>query len=210
MKPLRVVLLTGLALAAGLATAADSKRIVFLGDSLTAGYGLKPSQAYPALIKQKLEDADIEAEVVNAGVSGDTSSGGLRRINWLLKKRIDILVLALGANDGLRGQDVDATRENLQKIIDRTKEKYPDVQIVIAGMMVPPNLGKKYAAAFQSIFPTLAKKNDSVLIPFLLEGVAGTRKLNQADAIHPTAEGQKIIAETVWKHLKPLLKETSK
>ena len=179
--------------------------ILFFGDSLTAAYGLDTSQGYPAEIESNIKEAGLDWNVVVGAVSGDTSAGGLRRIDWMLQRKIDIFVLALGANDGLRGTDTAATYQNLQAIIDRVKRKYPDVQIVIAGMHMPPTLGKDYTEAFSAIYPKLAKENKATLIPFLLEGVAGVRKLNLPDGIHPTAEGQKILAENVWKVLKELL-----
>ena len=181
------------------------KRIVFLGDSLTAGYGLPVEQSYPSLIAEKIRDAHLPYEVVNAGVSGDTSAGGLRRIDWLLQNKIDLLVVALGANDGLRGLSPKALETNLQAIIDKTKAKNPAAQIVVAGMQMPPNLGADYAEKFQRVFAEVAKKNNAVLIPFLLADVGGHRDLNQPDSIHPTAAGQKIIAETVWRALQPIL-----
>lgn len=188
--------------------AADSGRpvVLFLGTSLTAGLGLSESEAYPALIQAKLDAAGIPLRVVNAGVSGETSAGGLRRIDWLLRQPVAVLVLELGANDALRGQDLEATRRNLQAIIDRTRAAHPDAAIVIAGMQAPPNLGDRYTSAFRDIFPDLARRNRAALIPFLLEGVAGVPRLNQADGIHPMAEGDSIIAENVWKVLEPILK----
>lgn len=187
-------------------TATDMKKaILFLGNSLTAGFGLEPEEAYPALIRQKIDSLKWNFEAINAGLSGETSAGGLRRINWLLKRRIDVLVLALGANDGLRGISPEVTRRNLQGIIDKTREKYPQVKVVIAGMEAPPNMGDEFTGQFRAIFPALAKENKASLIPFLLENVAGVAKLNQPDGIHPTAEGQKIVVENVWKVLKPLL-----
>lgn len=185
----------------------DSKMVLFLGDSLAAGYGLQASQAFPALIQQKIDGLDWNFKVINAGLSGDTSAGGLRRIDWLLRGRVDVLVLELGGNDGLRGIDLASTRANLQGIIDKVKAKNPRVKIVIAGMMVPPNLGQEYTRRFQQMYPELARTNQAVLIPFLLEGVAGDAKLNLPDGIHPTAEGHKLVAETVWKHLRPVLQE---
>lgn len=183
----------------------SSKTILFLGDSLTAGYGIDESQAFPALIEKKLSDAGMHYKVVNAGLSGDTSSGGLRRINWLLRSPVDVLVLELGANDGLRGINLSVTEQNLQGIIDRTRDKYPDVKVVVVGMQVPPNLGEEYTSEFRELFPRLAKNNDAYLIPFLLEGVAGNAELNLADGIHPTPAGHKLMSETVWKYLKPVL-----
>lgn len=183
----------------------DPKVILFLGNSLSAGLGVDPAQAFPALIQKKIEEQKLNYKVVNAGLSGETSAGGLRRVDWLLKQKVDILVLELGGNDGLRGISVDAMRSNLQGIIDRAKAKYPDIKIVIAGMQAPPNLGADYANAFKSVFAELAKKNRVALVPFLLEGVGGNPKLNLPDGIHPTPEGHRIIAETVWKTLEPLL-----
>jgi acyl-CoA thioesterase-1 len=183
-----------------------TKTILFFGDSLTAGYGLDPSQAFPARVGEKIASSGWNFEVINAGLSGETTAGGLRRIDWLLKRRVDVLVLALGANDGLRGVPVEVTRQNLQAILDRTKSRYPNVKIVIAGMQIPPNLGLEYASRFRSLFPDLARNNGAFLIPFLLEGVGGRPELNLPDGIHPTPEGHKIIAENVWKILQPLLK----
>jgi len=179
--------------------------VVVLGDSLAAGHGVDPSEAYPALLQEKIDSAGLNFTVVNAGVSGDTSADGLNRINWLLKRKIDVLVLELGGNDGLRGVPVSATETNLQTIIERVKQKYPRAQIVIAGMQMPPNMGEMYTGAFKKIFPDLAVRNHVALVPFLLEGVGGDPKLNQPDHIHPTAEGHRIVAENVWKILKPVL-----
>lgn len=185
----------------------DPKMVLFIGDSLAAGYGLQASQAFPSLIQQKIDALNWDFKVINAGLSGDTSAGGLRRIDWLLRGRVDVLVLELGGNDGLRGIDLASTRANLQGIIDKVKAKNPRVKIVIAGMMVPPNLGQDYTRRFQQMYPELARANQAALIPFLLEGVAGDSKLNLPDGIHPTAEGHKLISETVWKHLRPVLQE---
>jgi len=190
---------------------ADSSRrtIVVLGDSLAAGLGLDPSDAFPALLQKKIADTGWNDTVLNAGVSGDTSAGGLGRIDWLLKQKVDVLILALGANDGLRGIPVATTRANLQAIIDRVKGKYPQARIVLAGMLMPPNMGEDYNTAFQRIYPELAKTNKTALVPFLLEGVAGKAELNQQDRMHPTAEGQRIVADNVWKVLKPLLEKSN-
>ena len=179
--------------------------VVFLGTSLTAGYGLDPDQAYPALIREKIDSAGLPFRVVNAGESGETSAGGLRRVEWLLRQPVAMLVLELGANDGLRGQDVDAMRANLQRIIDRTHAVHPEAAIVVAGMESPPNMGRAYTSEFRAVFPALARANDAALIPFLLEGVAAVPELNQADGIHPTAAGQRIVAETVWRVVGPVL-----
>ncbi len=188
----------------------DPITVLFLGDSLTAGYGLDPAQAFPALIQGKLDSLGWNVATVNAGLSGETTSGGLRRIDWLLRRKINILVLALGANDGLRGVSPNLTRENLQGIIDRARKVDPDIQIILTGMQIPPNLGPDYTEAFRAIYPELAQKNGLSLIPFLLEGVGGDPKLNLPDGIHPTAEGHRIVAETVWKTLEPVLVESLK
>lgn len=182
------------------------KTILFLGNSLSAGYGLDPELAFPALIQQKIDSLKWNFRVVNAGLSGETSAGGLRRVDWLLKNRVDIFVLELGGNDGLRGIALDLTKKNLQAIIDRVKAKYPAAKIVIAGMQVPPNLGQEYAAQFRALYAGLAKTNNAFLIPFLLEGVGGDPKLNLPDGIHPTAAGHRLVAKNVWKVLLPLLK----
>ncbi len=181
--------------------------ILFFGNSLTAGYPLEPSQAFPALIQKKIDALAWNFRVVNAGLSGETTADGLRRIDWVLRNKVDVLFLELGANDALRGIPLDLTARNLQAIINKVLKKYPGVRIVIAGMQVPPNLGKEYTERFRSIFPELAKSNQAELIPFLLEGVAGEMDLNLADGIHPTPEGHQILAENVWKVLKPVLEE---
>jgi acyl-CoA thioesterase-1 len=182
------------------------KTIVFFGNSLTAGYGLSPEQAFPALIQKKIDSLGLPYNVTNAGVSGETSSGGLTRIDWILQQPIDIFILELGANDGLRGiLPLSTTKQNLQDIIDRVKAKNPGAKLVLAGMQVPPNMGQKYTAEFRNMFPELAQKNQTALIPFLLEGVGGETNLNQTDGIHPTDEGHRIVAENVWKELQKLL-----
>jgi acyl-CoA thioesterase-1 len=184
--------------------------ILFLGDSITAGNGLDLSQTFPALIQQKIDAKGWRFKAVNAGQSGDTSAGALDRLNWLLKNPVEVLVLELGGNDGLRGLPVETTRKNLQLIIDRTKEKYPSAKIVIAGMKVPPNMGREYGDKFEAIYADLARKNKAPLIPFVLEGVGGVPALNLPDGIHPTAKGQEIVAATVWKTLEPVLRSIAK
>lgn len=186
---------------------AEEPRIVFLGDSLTAGFGLAVTEAYPALIEEKLRAADKHFRVVNAGVSGDTTSGGLQRVGWISKDRIDLLVLALGGNDGLRGLDPGLTKSNLGAIIDAVRSKYPKVKILLAGMLAPPNLGEQYTSAFRNAFTETAAEKHVAFLPFLLEDVAAHPELNQGDGIHPTAAGQKIVAEHVWSALQPLLAE---
>ena len=179
----------------------SKKSIVFFGTSLTAAMGLDPEEGYPAHIQRKIDSLDINYEVVNAGLSGETTASGLNRLDWVLNQQVDVFVLELGANDGLRGVPIEETRKNLQEIIDRVENNNPGVQIILAGMQIPPNMGEEYTREFREMFPELARENDLVLIPFLLEGVAGDPNLNQQDGIHPTAEGQKIMAETVWEVL---------
>lgn len=200
--------LTAVALKAGdPPAAAENKTIVILGDSLAAGLGVDYDEAFPELLQKKIEAAGWHDTVVNAGVSGDTSADGLARVDWLLRRKIDVLVLELGGNDGLRGISVDATRTNLQAILDRVHTKYPDARLVVAGMQMPPNMGEDYTRGFRALFPELAARNHAALIPFLLEGVGGKPELNQPDHIHPSAEGHRIVAENVWKVLRPLLAE---
>jgi acyl-CoA thioesterase-1 len=183
------------------------KTVVVLGDSLAAGYGVDYSEAFPELLQQRIDAAGWPYTMVNAGVSGDTSADGLGRLDWLLRRRIDVLILELGGNDGLRGIPVATTETNLQSILDRVKARYPQARIIVAGMQMPPNLGEEYMNAFRRLYGDLASKNHAALIPFLLEGVGGKPELNQADHIHPTAAGHKIVAENVWKVLKPVLEQ---
>ena len=190
----------------GTVVAADDRPVVmFVGTSLTAGYGIPSEQAFPALIQQKIDNAGFRYRVVNAGVSGDTSAGGLARIDWLLRSQISVLVLELGANDMLRGLDPDAMQENLVGIIERTRAAYPEARLLIAGMRAVPNLGRGYGSRFEAVFRRLGRKFDAPLIPFVLESVAAIPGLNQVGGIHPTAEGHRLVAETVWKKLRPLL-----
>lgn len=182
------------------------KTILFFGNSLTAGYGLDdPSYAFPSLIQQRIDSLKLSYTVVNAGVSGETSSGGNSRVDWILKQPVDIFILELGANDGLRGIPFEETAKNLQSIIDKVKATNKDVKIILAGMLVPPNMGPDYSKAFKELFPALARKNATPFIPFILEGVAGEEKLNQGDGIHPTEEGHRMVMETVWNVLKESL-----
>tara|TARA_R110000751_G_scaffold102037_10_gene196533 strand:+ start:2273 stop:3019 length:747 start_codon:yes stop_codon:yes gene_type:complete len=181
-----------------LETKSESKVILFFGNSLTAGMGLDPNEAFPALIQEKVDSLQLAYKVVNAGLSGETTASGKNRLGWVLNSDIDVFVLELGANDGLRGISLEETRRNLQEIIDVVKQKNPNTTIILAGMQIPPNMGQDYTSEFRDIFPDLAKKNKIGLIPFLLEDVAGNPELNQPDGIHPTAEGQKIIANNIW------------
>ncbi|MFZ2282730.1 MAG: arylesterase [Lutibacter sp.] len=183
----------------------ENKIILFFGTSLTAGMGLDPNEAFPAVIQGKIDSLNLPYEVVNAGLSGETTAGGKNRINWVLNQKVDVFVLELGANDGLRGVPLEETKNNLQTIIDVVKEKNPDTKIVLVGMEIPPNMGEDYTSEFRNIFPDLAKKNKLELVPFLLQNVGGIKELNQPDGIHPTAEGQKILANNVWKVLNPVL-----
>ncbi len=186
-------------------TTTETGLIMFYGTSLTAGLGLEQEQAYPALIQKKIDSLDLPYQVVNAGLSGETTAGGRSRLDWVLNQDVDVFVLELGANDGLRGVPVEESKRNLQAIIDAVKENNPDVKIIIAGMQMPPNFGREYTQNFSNMFPELAEENDALLIPFLLENVGGVPELNQRDGIHPTAEGQRIMAETVWNVLEPEL-----
>ena len=181
-------------------------RVVFLGTSLTAGLGLDPANAYPALIQAKMDSAGLPYTAVNAGVSGETSAGALRRIDWLLQQPVVVLVIETGANDALRGLNVDTMSANIQAVIDHARKLNPPPAIVLVGMRAPPNMGPDYVRRFRAAFPALAEKNEIPLVPFLLDGVAGRPSLNQGDMIHPTAQGQRIMAETVWRVVGPVLR----
>jgi acyl-CoA thioesterase-1 len=181
------------------------KNIVFFGNSLTAGYGVEESEAFPALIQEKIDSLKLPYKVINAGVSGETSAGGKSRIDWVLRQPVDVFVLELGANDGLRGITLSETSKNLQAIIDEVKKKYPAVKVVLVGMEIPPNMGKKYTDDFRILYRQVAEKNQTLLIPFLLKGVGGEPSLNQADGIHPNVEGHRIVAGNVWAVLKDIL-----
>ena len=181
-------------------------RVVFLGTSLTAGLGLDPAKAYPALIQAKIDSAGLPYTAVNAGVSGETSAGALRRIDWLLQQPVAVLVIETGANDALRGLNVDTMSANIQAVIDHARKLNPPPAIVLVGMRAPPNMGLDYVRRFRAAFPALAEKNEIPLVPFLLDGVAGRPSLNQGDMIHPTAQGQRIMAETVWRVVGPVLR----
>ncbi|HLU90637.1 MAG TPA: arylesterase [Cyclobacteriaceae bacterium] len=182
------------------------KTILFFGNSLTAGYGLEPEDAFTGIIQYKIDSLGLNYEVINAGLSGETTASGLNRLDWFLEEEPDIFVLELGGNDGLRGIAVSETRSNLEKIIHLVKAKHPDTHILLAGMQIPPNMGKEYASEFKNIFQELAEEEQVDLIPFLLEGVAGDTALNLPDGIHPNEAGHRIVAETVWEYLSPLLR----
>ncbi len=200
-------LVLGFLLAAAAFGADAPRTLVFFGDSLTAGYGLDDPAAdsYPAQVQRKIDAAHLPWRTVNAGLSGETTAGGLHRVEWILRQPVDIFVLALGGNDGLRGIEPAVSQANLQGIIDRVHAKYPAAKIVLAGMQMPPNMGEEYVRSFAAMYPALAARNHLVLIPFLLAGVGGHADLNQPDGIHPTAEGAAKVAETVWQVLQPLL-----
>jgi acyl-CoA thioesterase-1 len=183
-----------------------ARRTIFIvGDSIAAGHGVDPEEAFPSLLQQRINEDKLPYEVINAGVSGDTTAGGVRRMPWLLRRKMDVLVLELGGNDGLRGITPRETKANLEKIIDLAREKNPDVKIVVAGMQMPQNMGEDYTREFREVFPMVAKEKKTKLIPFLLEGVGGKADLNLPDRIHPNSQGHKIIADTVWTVLKPVL-----
>lgn len=183
----------------------ERTKVLFLGDSLTAGYGIDQAQAYPSLVQKIASSNGVDLEIINAGMSGDTSAGALRRLPWFLKNKIDICLIALGANDGLRGLPVSALKENLLKIIGQLKAANPEIKIIIAGMKLPENFGEAYLLDFELVFTQVSKEAGVELLPFLLDGVAGHAELNLKDRLHPNEEGQKIIAQTVWRKLSQLL-----
>jgi acyl-CoA thioesterase-1 len=197
--------------AAPAAVPSDARPVVmFLGTSLTAGLGVAPEEAYPALVQQRIDAASLPFQVVNAGVSGETSAGARRRLDWLLDNRhVAVLVIETGGNDGLRAQDAGALRANVEGMIERAAHEAPPPRVVLLGMQAPPNYGAAYAAQFRALFPELAARHHLPLVPFLLEGVAGVPALNQADGIHPTPEGHRVMAATVWKVLAPLLRDAA-
>lgn len=183
----------------------EKKTVLFYGNSLTAGYGLDEDASFPALIQDKIDSLNLDYKVINGGLSGETTASGLSRLEWFLEEKPEIFVLELGGNDGLRGIPLDETRRNLEAIINSISQKYPDTEILLAGMQIPPNMGIEYTEEFRKMYAEIAENENLEFIPFLLEGVAGDPELNLPDGIHPTEEGQKIVAQTVWKHLAPLL-----
>lgn len=188
-------------------SAQPALRVVFLGTSLTRGYGLESdAQGYTARLQEAADSAGLPVRMVNAGVSGETSAGGLRRLDWVLEVPADVIVVELGANDGLRGQDPAALEENLRAIVRRARRLHPDLAVVLLGMEAPPNMGERYASRFRVVFPRVAEEEGAVLVPFFLEGVAGVPELNQSDRIHPTAEGHERMARNVWEVLEPVLR----
>jgi acyl-CoA thioesterase-1 len=185
----------------------NPKRILFFGDSITAGLGIEKENAFPARIQQKIDSLGWNFNAVNAGLSGETSAGGLRRVDWMLRQPVSVFVLELGGNDGLRGIDLDATKTNLQKIIDKVEAKYPEAKIIITGMQVPPNLGPEYTEQFREMYPELAEKNNATLIPKILNELGGNEELMQSDGLHPTSKGHKLLAQKIWDTLKPILQD---
>ncbi len=184
--------------------------VLFFGTSLTAGYGLQPDQAFPAQIQKKAEQAGLPIVAVNAGLSGETSAGALRRIDWALKTPADVIVIETGANDALRGLSVDAAKSNIDQIVQKAKSAQPNAKIVLVEMLAPPNLGRAYTAGFQEMYSSVAKKEKVTLVPFFLDGVAGRPELNQEDGVHPNAAGAKLVAENVWRVLKPVVSGLNK
>jgi acyl-CoA thioesterase-1 len=207
MRPaaLAVVVVVALALTRAVDDIWAEETLAVLGDSLTAGFGVAREEAFPALVQERLRREGYDYRVVNAGVSGDTTAGGLRRVDWVLRTRPSIVIVALGGNDGLRSLSVDAMRENLEEIIARIRAS--GARVLLAGMRVPPNYGGEYARAFAAVFPTVASKAGIPLMPFLLDGVAGEPGLNQPDGIHPNARGQQVVATRLWPYLAPLLRK---
>ncbi|HWP24133.1 MAG TPA: arylesterase [Candidatus Binatia bacterium] len=185
--------------------AVQPRVVAFLGDSITAGYGVNPGRAYPALIEQEIKRRGWNVKIVNAGQSGDTTSGGLSRLDWLLRTPIDVLLVELGGNDGLRGVPIDTIERNLMAIVRRSKQRYPQIHVIVAGMKLPPELGREYTTRFAQVFPRVAEETGAALIPFILDGVGGVREFNLADGIHPTEKGHQMIAANVWKALEPVL-----
>ncbi len=198
------------ATASGATDTTDARtRVLVLGNSIAAGSGVSSQEAFPARLQQKVDSLGWDVQVQNAGVSGETTAGGLERIGWVLQRPVDVLVLELGGNDGLRGIDPGVTRKNLRGIIDTTLSTYPEAHVLLTGMQVPPNLGREYAQQFREVYPTVAGAYDDrvTLIPFILDEIAGSGSLMQDDGIHPTAAGHRIIADEIWTDLQPLLEE---
>jgi len=188
-------------------SAQEQETILFFGDSITAGYGLTEEQAFPAIIQQKIDSLGLNYKVINSGLSGETTAGGLRRIDWVLQQHVDIFVLELGGNDGLRGIDPLNSKQNLQGIMDKVRETYPEADILLTGMEAPPNMGQTYTSRFREIYTELRNENDVSFMPFILEGVAGDPDLNQSDGIHPTEAGHRVVADDLWEYLRPMLSE---
>lgn len=204
-KVVKVAVLCWLLIAFNTLLVFGQKNILMFGDSITAGYGLSEEQAYPALIQDKIDSLGLDHNVINAGLSGETTAGGARRVDWILQQEVDIFLLGLGGNDGLRGIDPSNTKKNLITIIEKVREKDSEIDVILAGMEAPPNLGQQYTSEFRNVFSEVASQKKVTFMPFLLEDVAGIDELNQPDGIHPTAEGQQIIADHIWTYLEPML-----
>lgn len=196
--------------AAAGSAAAERVRVLFIGTSLTAGLGLDPADAYPALVQAKADSAGLAVEVVNAGLSGETSAGALRRADWLLREPADVVVIETGANDGLRGLDIDSTRANIEGLVAKVRSRHPSARVVLAQMEAPPNLGEEYTRRFREMYREVAEARGLVLMPFLLDRVAGDARLNQPDGIHPNEVGERIVAENVWRVVEPVLREVDR
>ncbi|MGH8018093.1 MAG: arylesterase [Opitutaceae bacterium] len=208
--PLIALALAFVLSAAGVRANGTGAAIVFFGDSLTAGYGVEPEQAYPALIQQEIREAGLDFEVVNSGLSGETTAAGARRVDWILRRPAAVFVLALGGNDGLRGVPVEETENNLSRIIETVQKQQPQARIILAGMQAPPNMGLAFTSKFRALFPRLAERYSLPLVPFLLEGVGGVFEYNLADGIHPNPKGHQIVADNIWPILEPVLKEIAR
>ncbi|WPR74170.1 arylesterase [Algoriphagus sp. NG3] len=180
----------------------DEKIILFFGNSLTAAYGIDPEDGFAGLTQQRIDSLGLDYKVINGGLSGETTAGGLSRLDWFLEEKPDVFILELGGNDGLRGIELSETKNNLIKIIDKVRSKFPDTKIILAGMQIPPNMGQEYATQFTSMYPAVAEEKEVTLIPFLLENVGGIPELNLPDGIHPTEEGHQIVFETIWPFIK--------
>lgn len=204
---LLILLICFLSSTRGFSEEAERKTIVILGDSIAAGYGVEPSESFPSLLQQRIDEKKLFYQIVNASVSGDTTASGARRMPWLLKRKMDVLVIELGGNDGLRGISPTETKTNLEKIIDLARERNPGVEIILAGMQMPQNMGVEYTEKFKKVFSQIAEEKKTRLIPFVLEGVGGKAELNQPDRIHPNAKGHKIVADNVWTVLESILTE---
>lgn len=183
-------------------TKSDQKIILFFGNSLTAAYGIDPEDGFAGLTQQRIDSLGLDYKVINGGLSGETTAGGLSRLDWFLEEKPEVFILELGGNDGLRGIKLTETKNNLLKIIDKVRSKFPETKIILAGMQIPPNMGQEYASEFTAMYPAVAEEKKVILIPFLLENVGGIPELNLPDGIHPTEEGHQIVFETIWPYIK--------
>lgn len=205
-----MAVVVGLSILSG-ALAEEDKRgtVVVIGDSIAAGSGVDLSEAFPARLQERVDEAELPFQVINAGLSGDTTAGGVRRLNWLLRREIDVLIIELGGNDALRGVPVEETKANIARMIDSAREKYPDIEVIVTGMQIYDDWGPEYTTGFKALFHDVAKEKETELVPFLLEGMGGLPEFNQDDKIHPNPKGHEVIAGNVWKVLEPVLKRQS-